>query len=328
RYGAGVPAGALPWPGGVSGALLLGGLTVAAALAMRRRAVRLLVTVVAAAAVVGVVPVRLVASGWPPAGWVFVACAVGQGDTGVLAAGPDRAVVVDAGPDPVEVDRCLRRLGVRRIPLLVISHYHADHVGGVAGVFRGRRVDAVVTTAWPEPAGGRELVARVASAHGSPVRPVAAGWSYAAQGLRFTAIGPPQRLTGTRSDPNNNSLVIRASVGGVTVLLAGDAEGEEQRAMRDHVSGVGLRADVLKLAHHGSAYQDRGFLDAVDPAVAFVSVGSGNRYGHPNPGVLVSLARDGARVLRTDVDGDLAAVRTDRGLAVVARGPEPGGRRP
>jgi competence protein ComEC len=253
---------------------------------------------------------------------------VGQGDAGVLTAGRGEAVVVDAGPDPAAVDRCLRRLGVRRVPLLVISHFHADHIGGVEGVFRGRRVDAVVTTPWPEPAGGREAVARVATAHGTPVRAVGAGWSYAAEPLRVTAIGPPQRLAGTRSDPNNNSLVIHAAVGGVNILLAGDAEGEEQRAMRDNTPGAWLHADVLKLAHHGSAYQDQGFLDAVDPAVAFVSVGSGNRYGHPNPSVLASLARGGARVLRTDVDGDLAAVRTADGLAVVARRPDPGGRQP
>ena len=83
---------------------------------------------------------------------------------------------------------------------------------------------------------------------------------------------------------------------------------------------AGVRADVLKVAHHGSAYQDPAFLDAVDPAVALVSVGAGNDYGHPNVPLLRRLERNGARVLRTDVSGDLAAMATGGGLAVVARG--------
>jgi competence protein ComEC len=84
-----------------------------------------------------------------------------------------------------------------------------------------------------------------------------------------------------------------------------------------------VRADVLKVAHHGSAYQDPQFLDAVDPAVALVSVGLDNDYGHPNAALLARLSRSGARVLRTDLSGDLAAVATSSGLAVVARGDPP-----
>ena len=133
RHGARLPAGNLPWPGGAWGALLLAGLTVALLVAARRPLVRRLVAVVAVAALLGALPVRLVATGWPPPGWVVVACAVGQGDALVLPVAPGRAVVVDAGPEPGAVDGCLRRLGVREVPLLVVSHFHADHVGGVAG---------------------------------------------------------------------------------------------------------------------------------------------------------------------------------------------------
>jgi competence protein ComEC len=111
------------------------------------------------------------------------------------------------------------------------------------------------------------------------------------------------------------------------VLLTGDAEGEQQRAMLETAPAGSLRSPVLKLAHHGSGFQDPGFVDAVDPALVVVSVGAGNRYGHPNRSLLARLARDGARVLRTDRDGDVAAVRTAGGLAAVARGHEPGERR-
>ncbi|WP_239314077.1 ComEC/Rec2 family competence protein [Plantactinospora mayteni] len=325
RYGARLPAGTLPWLDGMAGGLLLGALTVALLIATRRPLVRRLVAVVTAAVVVGALPVRMVATGWPPAGWVVAACAVGQGDSLVLPVGAGRAVVVDAGPDPGAVDRCLRRLGVRAVSLLVVSHFHADHVDGVDGVFRGRRVDAVVVPQWPEPAEGRGTVERAAGANGVPVGAVGAGWAYAAGPVALTLLGPPHPIRGTRSDPNNNSLVLRAEVHGVSILLTGDAETEEQQALMDLVPVAQFRADVLKLAHHGSAYQEPAFLDAVRPAVALVPVGVDNGYGHPNAGVLARLSRSGARVLRTDQHGDLAVVGPGGGrLSVAVRGLDPG----
>ncbi|MEV7226792.1 ComEC/Rec2 family competence protein [Polymorphospora sp. NPDC051019] len=322
RYGARAPAGTLPWLDGVVGGLSLGLLTLVVVLLARHPAVRRLLAVGVAAVVVGALPVRLVAPGWPPSGWVVAICAVGQGDTAVLPIATGRAVVIDAGPDPAAADRCLRRLGIREVSLLVISHFHADHVAGLDGVLRGRRLGAVVTTGWPEPVAGHDAVARAAAARGVGPRPVAAGWRFAAGRVELTVVGPPERLSGTRSDPNNNSLVLRARVGAATMLFTGDAEEEEQRALLERLGPAGLRARLLKVPHHGSVYQDPQFLAAVDPAVALVSVGVGNDYGHPNPALLAMLARGGARVLRTDLDGDLAVVVGERGLAVVVRGPD------
>ncbi|MFV2102651.1 ComEC/Rec2 family competence protein [Micromonospora sp. LOL_024] len=325
RYGARLPAGNLPWPDGASGALLLAGLTVVLLVVARRPVARRLVAVFTVAVMLGTVPVRVISPGWPPAGWVIAVCAVGQGDAVLLPVAAGAAVVVDAGPDPAVVDACLRRLGVRRVPLLVVSHFHVDHTGGVAGVFRGRRVDTVLTPQWPEPAAGRDRVRTTAATNGTPLVAAPAGWRYRAGAVDLVVVGPPYPMRGTRSDPNNNSLVLLASVAGVRILLTGDAETEEQRALREHLPPQALRADVLKVAHHGSAYQDPGFLDAVAPSVALVPVGAGNTYGHPNGAVLARLARGGARVLRTDVDGDVAAVRGPAGLAVVTAGPTTGG---
>ncbi|MEH1168181.1 ComEC/Rec2 family competence protein [Micromonospora sp. CPCC 205539] len=324
KQGARLPAGNLPWPGGVSGALLLAALTVALLVAVRRPLIRRLVAVVGVAALLGALPVRLVATGWPPPGWVVVACAVGQGDALVLPVDPGRAVVVDAGPEPGAVDGCLRRLGIREVPLLVISHFHADHVGGVAGVFRGRRVVAVLTPPSTEPASGRDLVRAAAAGGRAAMLTTVAGARHPVGGVDLLVLGPPYPLTGTRSDPNNNSLVLLATVAGVRILLPGDAETEEQHALLTRAAPGQLRADVVKVAHHGSAYQDPGFLDAVRPTIALVPVGTGNTYGHPNPGLLARLSRGGARVLRTDTDGDLAALRAGAGLAVVRRGVPPG----
>jgi competence protein ComEC len=320
RAGAQVPAAALPWPDGVVGALLLAGLTVAGLVVCRHRRARVLVAVVAAAVVVGALPVRTVASGWPPSGGLVVACAVGQGDLVVLPVGAGQAVVVDTGPEPAAADRCLRELRVRSVPLLLISHFHADHVGGLVGVFRNRDVAAVLTPAWPEPEAGHDQVVRAAAAGGAVAQVARPGSVYRVGELTLTVLGPPHRLTGTRSDPNNNSLVVRAETAGVRLLLTGDAEVELQQALLDQVGAGALRADILKVAHHGSSYQDPAFLAAVDPAVALVPVGADNDYGHPDPGLLARLAADGARVLRTDTDGDLAAVRNGAGeLSVMTR---------
>jgi competence protein ComEC len=322
RLGARVPAGALPWPGGAPGGVLLAALTVAFLVAARRVIVRRLATVIALGAILGALPVRLLAPGWPPPGWLVVACAVGQGDAVVLAAGPGQAVVVDAGPEPDPVDRCLRRLGIRHVAVLVVSHFHADHIGGVGGVFRGREVGAVIGPDWPEPAGGRAAVEEAAAAAGITVQAAGPGWTATVGDLRLEVIGPITPMRGTNSDPNNNSLILRAGAAGRTVLMLGDAETEEQE---DLVAGLGaevLRADVLKVAHHGSALQATSLLDAVDPAVALVSVGRDNDYGHPNAILLGRIAEGGARILRTDESGDVAAVVVDGGLAVAARGEE------
>ncbi len=107
--------------------------------------------------------------------------------------------------------------------------------------------------------------------------PPQAGWRWRAGAVDLVAVGPPYPLRGSRSDPNNNSLVLTATVAGVRILLAGDAETEEQRAMLETMPAAAIRADVLKVAHHGSAYQDPEFLAAVRPAVALVCVGRRQR---------------------------------------------------
>ena len=318
--GARAPDAVLAWPGGTGGALLLAVLLVGGLWAARRPWVRVVVGVCAVAGALGAVPVQVVASGWPPSGVVAVVCDVGQGDAVVLPLDPGRAVVVDAGPEPGAVDRCLRDLGVAQVLLFVVSHFHADHVGGVAGVVQGRRVGEVATTALTEPVEGRAKIHAAAAVARAPVVVPDVGWTWAVGPVRLTVLGPVHRISGTGSDPNNNSLVVLVTVAGLRLLLAGDAQVEEQTELLSVLGTAGLHADVLKVAHHGSAAQDPAFLGAVHPALALVSVGVGNPYGHPNLAVLDRLRRDGARVLRTDVDGDLAAVVDGHGLGVVRRG--------
>jgi competence protein ComEC len=127
---------------------------------------------------------------------------------------------------------------------------------------------------------------------------------------------------GTRSDPNNSSLIIRATVHGIRILLAADAEIEAEKAMVD--AGIDVSADVLKVPHHGSAYFDPNFLASVRARVAVISVGADNDYGQPAPSLLRELAKLNLPVRRTDLDGDVAVTASDgdpNTLATVSRHP-------
>src|SRR6185437_2856591 len=250
------------------------------------------------------IPVRSVVLGWPPPSWLMVACDVWQGDALVLNAGAGAAVAIDAGPDPVPVDRCLRELHVDRLPLVVLSHFHLDHVGGLPGVLHQRTVGRVLGSPLADPVSGVRLVNAALAARGLTVQPVVVGSTFTVGPIRLEALGPVRSYRNTHSDPNNSSVVLRATIAGVRILLPGDAEIEAQDDLL--AAGTDLRADILKVPHHGSAYSDAAFLSAVQARVALISAGLHNDYGHPSPLLLAELARLGLPVGRTDRDGDIA----------------------
>jgi competence protein ComEC len=316
---AAVPDGAIGWPAGLLGAALLTAVLGAAVAALVRWP-RL--RPVALAALLGAVllgwPLRQATRGWPPGDTVLVACDVGQGDALVLPTGPGQAVLVDAGPDPVLVDGCLTRLGVDRLPLVLLSHLDADHVGGLSGALTGREVGEIATgTLAPTDERAADLL-RTARAAGSRTGVLRPGDRRTVGALQLDVLAPDPATATRSAEPNDLSLVVRATQRGVRVLLTGDLGAEAER--RIAASGADLRADVLKVPHHGSADADPGFLAASGARVALVSVGAGNTYGHPTDRLLDLLARDGMRVHRTDTDGDLAVVGGAGSWGVAARG--------
>lgn len=315
RIGSAMPGASVPWPGGQRGALLLLAATVVVLVALAFRPLRHALIAVSAGSALAVGGLSVPGSAWPPAGWFAVACDVGQGDALVLSTGSGSAVVVDTGPDPAAMDGCLRRLGVHTVSLLVLTHSHADHLDGLAGLLHGRRLGAVLTGASSDSEGRAGLEA--ARAAGVPVQRPGLGEVRQIGPVRWELVAPTRIYRGTRSDPNNGSLVLRVDVGGARLLLTGDIEPEAQQDLLEQ--RVDLRADVLKVPHHGSDHQELRFLDAVGARVALVSVGRGNSYGHPSPGTIGRLAANGAAVLRTDRDGDIALVQRDGRLFAVAR---------
>ena len=308
--GAALPTAAIGWGTGPVAVALLCLLTVAVAAAgprlLRHPVTGLGVAVVMVAAVL----VRPPAFGWPPGGWVLVACDVGQGDALVLNAGPGQAVVVDAGPEPTEVERCLARLRVREVPLLVLTHFHADHVDGIGGVFAGRRVGAVETTRLLDPPGGVHEVDETAGETGLVAAPTDYGATRTVGAVTLQVLWPlpgsPTMGPGDGSTANEASVVLLVEAGGLRLLLTGDVEPEGQAVLARLLPG--LHVDVLKMPHHGSANQDEPWLLSLDAAVVLVSVGADNDYGHPAESALRPLESAGASVHRTDQDGDLAVV--------------------
>lgn len=333
RTGAALPGSGVDWPGGWRGGLLLAVATLGVVLVGRRLSRHPWLSVACALllilAIVQPPPLTRAIAGWPPPGWRFAMCDVGQGDATVLAVGEGEGVVVDAGPDPVLVDRCLRSLGVTRVPLVLLTHFHADHVAGLPGVLRGRSVGAIQTTGYQEPPEQARFVREQAAAHQISVTSAVAGERRRAGGgvldwqvLWPSAVGSVQGPgpAPAPEGPNDASVTLLVRAQGLTLLLLGDLEPPAQRALSRTPAVAALPpVDVLKVAHHGSAYQDPGLLRRAAPRLALISCGRNNSYGHPAPRTVAALRAGGAEVLRTDTEGSIAVIGPNGGSA--ARSP-------
>ncbi|WP_078599772.1 ComEC/Rec2 family competence protein [Streptomyces violens] len=307
RTGAGLPGAEFGWPGGWAGGFLLAAAIAAlvpvARVLLRYRWLCVVCALLLVVLVVRPVPLTRIVTGWPPPGWRLAVCDVGQGDGLVVATGPGSALVVDTGPDPRAMDRCLQELGVRRIPLLVLTHFHADHVDGLSGALRGRSVGALETTTREDPPDQAAFVRKAAAAQEVPVVRATPGERRRTGPVSWEVLWPTAGFM--PEGPNNASVTLLVRTAGLTVLLLGDLEPPAQQALL--AAHPGLRAiDVLKVAHHGSAYQDPALLRALAPRLAVISSGAGNPYGHPAPSTVAALRIQGARVLRTDTDGAIA----------------------
>jgi competence protein ComEC len=320
---AALPAAAVGWSAGPVGLLVLSLLCGIVAL----HAGRVFGSARWSLACVGVLVVLVLRPlpelGWPPHDWVLVACDVGQGDGLVLNAGGGSAVVVDTGPDPPAMGRCLDRLGVDRVPVLVLTHFHADHINGVPEVLASHPVGEIDLTATRVPLSGAEEVDAWAAAAHVRERVPAYGEVRQVGQLTWQVIGPARSVAGSSHGEqgtvaNNASLVLLVQVRGVHILMGGDMEPEAQRMLAGAVPS--LHVDVLKVPHHGSLYQDPALLTGLGARLAVISVGADNDYGHPAPATVALLHHAGMLVRRTDQDGDVAVVVNGGRLSVDSRG--------
>jgi competence protein ComEC len=323
RWAADLPGAELGWPGGWPGALLLIAVTCAVAACLpvlRHRLVALLLVSALLLLLLRPAPLTRLVTGWPPPHWRVVACDVGQGDALVLSSGtdPGAALVIDAGPEPRAVDRCLRSLEITRIPLLLLTHDHADHAEGLPGVLHDREVGAIETSPDDEPPGEWARIRRWAGAAHVPLLHATPGESRSLGELHWQVLWPDGPLDPGTPGPNNASVALLVTAPGLRMAFLGDLEPPAQARLLDHLADYPAlrRLDLLKVAHHGSANQDAELIRVLAPRLALISCGTGNRYGHPAPSTLALLRSVGSTVLRTDLQGDLAVLDQDGRIAV------------
>lgn len=250
---------------------------------------------------------------------------VGQGDAIALRTPRGRWVLLDAGRrwDGGDAGRrtvipYLRRWG-GEVALFILTHAHEDHVGGAATVVealrpRGWWEPAFVT---PSPAYAQALAALDRA--GIPWERATPGRRLRMDGVTITVLAPDSTWTARQQDANETSVVVRVDYGERRFLFTGDAEAAEEAWLVAEGRCASLRADILKLGHHGSRTSTSApFLAAVSPRVAVASVGAGNRYGHPSLEVVERLAASGIPLWRTDLDGTVV-IRTD-GHALTVEG--------
>jgi competence protein ComEC len=262
---------------------------------------------------------------WPPRAahhaLTITAIDVGQADSLLIQTPNDHTFLVDGGGrlengsaqsgdsqaeaigERIVVPFLIRR-GIHHLDALILSHPHGDHVGGFPPVLRTLGAGGFADSGQPYP--GHAYADALAIARDTQVpmlEPRAGTVWHTDDGVTLRFYGPSlPYISGGRNDINDNSLVFRLEYGSFRMLFTGDAgEAAERRLL---ASGVDLRADVLKVGHHGSAYGTTpAFVHAVHPASAVISVGRHNLFGHPAPSTIETLAAAGVRIYRTDRDG-------------------------
>jgi competence protein ComEC len=243
---------------------------------------------------------------WPGGDWQVANCDIGQGDSMVINLGNHRGIVIDVGPDPVAEDRCLKALGIKEIPLLILSHFHADHVAGLTGAIKNRAVGQVWVSVNSAPL--IESAKAQAALKGVEMIKAVRGMSARVGPLTIRVLWPTlsatsfEEMPGDGSQINNSSIATLITSDAFSLFAGGDLEPPVQEILVKDVGPV----DIYKVCHHGSRYQDLAFMSALHPRISIISVGAGNTYGHPAVQTLQALARLGSEVLRTDIDGAVA----------------------
>jgi competence protein ComEC len=241
---------------------------------------------------------------------------VGQGDSIMIQLPGGQTMLIDAGPSDSVVSY-LNQQNIKKINYLVATHPHADHIGGMAAVIRAFDIEKVYMPRVSHTSKTYENVLLAVKAKGLKISSSKAGVTILDQnGLKANFVAP---CSSSYDNLNNYSAVIKIQHGNTTFLLTGDAEAESEQQMLS--SGANLKADVLKVGHHGSnSSTTSSFVKAVSPKYAVISCGAGNQYGHPHQETLSKLANAGVKTYRTDTNGTVIFVSDGKTLTVETLG--------
>lgn len=232
---------------------------------------------------------------------------VGQADA-ILVQGPqDQNIMIDAGnnADSEAVVSYIRKQGVKDFKAVIGTHPHEDHIGGIDAVIKNFNVEKVYMPKVAHTSESFREVLNAVSDNGIKIDTAAKGVSLPLSGMDAEFIGP---AGDEYEELNNYSAVLKLTYGETVFLFQGDAEAESERDILESSMKGELKADVIKLGHHGSATSTTPkYLDSVSPEYAVISVGRENDYGHPEKETLELLKSRGIPVYRTDESGTIVA---------------------
>lgn len=258
-----------------------------------------------------------------PDGWQWITCDVGQGDAHLVRTVEGQVSLIDTGDSYSDLEACLEWAQVERLDAVFITHQHRDHYGALNELAESYPIARLFTSAHFDPAQVPQSIELTQLASSDEYIPeLSLGTD-----TEVRVLWPPDSLDrvpgekGSSALVNNSSLVLHFRVGGeqpLTVLTTGDLE--EAAAGRLLPKPENLEASILKVAHHGSRGSGTQLIGATNPALALISAGRGNDYGHPHQVITDYLKQHGVSVVRTDQSGSIALEQRDHEIVVTLEG--------
>lgn len=240
---------------------------------------------------------------------------VGQGDAILIKSPEGKTALIDSGNPGAGALEYLKSLGITRLDLAVVTHAHGDHVGDMADIIAAIPPELVVTNKRSSDNPQWTRLLDIVEERGINRRKVSRGDILELGSLQFEVLNPPVKGGGAQQKINNRSVVLKLEYGQTTVLLVGDAEIEAEQEMM--AAGIDLKADILKLGHHGASTSSHpAFLDAVAPDVAVYSAGVNNELGFPEAVTLENLVDREIAVYGTDIFGTILIAVDEAGYEI------------